>query len=90
MHVQPPVDVVAGIESVVCAEIARLLRIPPERVVASASLADDLGVDSLLYMTMVVGLEQRFDVTLPDEDAARFRRVADVIEAFRGHGGAGR
>jgi acyl carrier protein len=74
----------------VCAEIARLLHIPPERVVASAALAEDLGVDSLLYMTMIVGLEQHFDVTLPDQDAARFTRVTDVIEAFRVHAGTPR
>jgi acyl carrier protein len=69
----------------VCGEIARLLLIPPARVVADATLAEDLGVDSLLYMTMVVGLEQHFDVILPDQEAARLTRVADVIEAFRAH-----
>ena len=78
----------ATFEARVCAEIARLLRIPPDRVVADAVLADDLGVDSLLSMTMVIGLEQHFDCTLPDQEAARLIRVADVIEAFRSHASA--
>lgn len=90
MPTQPTTEVDAVFDRGVCDEIARLLRLQPERVVASASLADDLGVDSLLYMTMVVGLEQHFDVTLPDQDAARFIRVADVIEAFRMHAGGPR
>lgn len=90
MHARPPATCDVDFDRGVCDEIARLLRLQPERVVASASLADDLGVDSLLYMAMVVGLEQHFDVTLPDQDAARFIRVSDVIDAFRTHAGASR
>lgn len=65
--------------------IARLLRVPPERVAADASLAADLGVDSLLHMTMIVGLEQHFDIELPDQEAARLTNVADVIEVVSAH-----
>lgn len=90
MPTRLPADSDAVFDRDVCDEIARLLRLQPERVIASASLADELGVDSLLYMTMVVGLEQYFDVTLPDQDAARFIRVSDVIDAFRIHVGARR
>ena len=65
-------------------EIVRQLAVDAERVVPPASLVDDLGVDSLLHMTMVVGLEQRFGILIPDAVAARFATVADVIEAVRG------
>jgi acyl carrier protein len=52
-------------------------------ILPGASLVDDLGVDSLLHMTMVVGLEQRFDIMIPDAIAARCAVVGDVIEAVR-------
>lgn len=64
-------------------EIALLLHVPVERVTPAASLDVDLGVDSLLHMTMVMGLERQFDIELPDRDAARLKSVADVIEVVR-------
>jgi len=71
------------LEAAILTEIARQLGVAVERIVTNASLADDLGVDSLLHMTMVVGLEQRFEIMIPDALAARFASVGDVIEAVR-------
>lgn len=76
------------LESRIRTEIARQLGVADERVVPGASLVDDLGVDSLLHMTMVVGLEQRFDIMIPDAIAARFADVGDVIEAVRSRAAA--
>ena len=76
-----------GFDDRVRREIARLLRVPPERVTPAASLAADLGVDSLLHMTMIVGLEEHFDLELPDHQAARLTSVADVIAVVREHAG---
>lgn len=73
----------ASLESAIRAEIARQLGVAADRIVPAALLVDDLGVDSLLHMTMVVGLEQRFDMMIPDAVAARFTSVGDVIEAVR-------
>ena len=77
-----------SLDGLILAEIARQLGVDGNRVVPGASLADDLGVDSLLHMTMVVGLEQRFDIMIPDAVAARFAQVGDVIEAVRSRAAA--
>ena len=80
----PPDDQVStSFEATIRVEIARQLGVAGERIVPSASLVDDLGVDSLLHMTLVVGLEQRFGIMIPDALAARFATVDDVIEAVR-------
>lgn len=73
----------AGFDQRVRNEIARLLLVSVERVTPNASLDVDLGVDSLLHVTMVMGLERHFDVELPDRDAARLRIVEEVIELVR-------
>lgn len=71
-----------------------LLHIPVDRLAPAVSLEGDLGIDSLLHMTMVMGLERRFGVELPDRDAAPLKSVADVIEVVRtrlaGRSSAGR
>lgn len=74
-----------GFEQRVRADIARLLLVPVDRVTPTATLDVDLGVDSLLHMTMVMGLEGEFGVELPDRDAARLRTVTDVIDVLRAH-----
>lgn len=66
-------------------EIARLLHVTEDRVTPDAKLADDLDIDSLLHISMVMGLERSFDVMLSDREAAGMVRVADVIEAVRRH-----
>lgn len=72
-----------GLEGRILHEIARLLKLPDDRLATSASLAGDLGVDSLAYLTLIVGLETHFDVEIPDSQAARFTSVSDVITVFR-------
>ncbi len=39
----------------------------------------ELGFDSLQIMNLAVALEQEFDVTIDDEDAAAIVTVADII-----------
>ena len=80
-----PADAPASpaLDASIRAEVARQLGVAGERIVPAASLTEDLGVDSLLHMTLVVGLEQRFEIMIPDSVAARFVCVGDVIDAVR-------
>ena len=41
-------------------------------------LLADLQLDSVSLLTLVVGLEDRFSVTLEEEDAAQVRTVQDL------------
>ena len=44
----------------------------------SDDLLTDLQLDSVGLLTLVVGLEDRFQVTLDEEDAANVRTVQDL------------
>lgn len=79
----------ADFDAAVRREIARLIGTPEARVTPGASLAGDLDVDSLLHISIVMGLERLFDVSIPDTDATRLATVGDVIEAVRGRLGRG-
>ena len=71
------------LEARVVEALAGLLKVDPARLVPAAMLVDDLGVDSLEFLTFVVGLERAFDVEVPDKEAAGMATVADVIEVIR-------
>jgi acyl carrier protein len=48
-------------------------------VTEARNFTEDLGLDSLDLMSAMVDLEELFEVELPDDAAARFTTVADVV-----------
>ncbi|MGL4461041.1 MAG: acyl carrier protein [Planctomycetia bacterium] len=50
-----------------------------------SSLVDDLGFDSLDAVELLMALEEEFDVTIPEEDVAKLRTIADVIRYVMDH-----
>ena len=43
------------------------------------NLVEDLDMDSLDAVEVVMALEDAFDIVIPDEDAEKFRTVADIV-----------
>jgi acyl carrier protein len=39
----------------------------------------DLGIDSLTLVEIVVAVEDRFGLVIPDDDWSRFRKVGDLV-----------
>ena len=50
-----------------------------DEVVPEASFVDDLGADSLDIVELVMGMEEEFDVEIPDEDAEKIQTLGDAI-----------
>jgi acyl carrier protein len=64
----------------VCAIVA--LRLGRERVEPDQRLVEDLGAESLDFVTIAAALERAFDVTIPDEDLYQVETVADFARAL--------
>ena len=73
----------ADLDAAIRRVIATSIGVPGERVVDAASIVDDLGADSLLHITVVMDLERRFGITIPDVEAARLVSVGDVVAVVR-------
>lgn len=43
-----------------------------------------LGLDSIATMEMVNFIEERIDVTFPDEELAKVQRISDLVGLVRG------
>ena len=56
----------------------KLLRVPPENVVPTARLIEDLEMDSLFAAELGLALERKFKIEVPEETLAKFKTVADV------------
>ncbi len=59
--------------------IVEQLDVSEDEVTAEASFVDDLGADSLDVVELVMGLEEEFDIEIPDEDAEKIARVQDAV-----------
>jgi acyl carrier protein len=55
------------------------LKVSGDEVTESASFVDDLGADSLDVVDLVMGLEEEFDIEIPDEDAEKIQTVEQAV-----------
>ena len=60
--------------------IAEQLGVKLEEVTEGASFIDDLGADSLDTVELVMALEEKFGVEIPDEDAEKMATVGEAIK----------
>jgi acyl carrier protein len=56
------------------------LDVKAEKVTEEASFIEDLGADSLDTVELVMALEEKFDIEIPDEDAEKIKTVRDAVE----------
>lgn len=60
--------------------IVEQLGVEEDEVVPEASFVDNLGADSLDIVELVMALEEKFDLEIPDEDAEKIRTVGEAIK----------
>ncbi len=56
------------------------LQIDPSTVTPDAELSADLGINSIELANLVMLCEDKFDITIDDEDLHRFITVGDVVD----------
>ncbi|WP_028708720.1 acyl carrier protein [Propionicicella superfundia] len=53
--------------------------VPVEDVQLDKSFVDDLDIDSLAMVEIIVGIEEKFGVTVPDDEAKNLKTVGDAV-----------
>lgn len=56
------------------------LDVDEDVVTMEASIADDLGADSLDLADIVMSIEEEFDIEVPDDQLANIKLVGDVVK----------
>ena len=60
--------------------IAAQLRADPAAITEETRLVEDLKADSANIMVMIMDLEDRFGITVEDDQIMRMRTVGDVVD----------
>ena len=63
--------------------IAEVLNVDEEEISMETTFVDDLGADSLDVFQIIMGLEEEFDIEIPNEEAEKIVTVADAVEAIK-------
>ena len=63
--------------------IADVLNIEPEEVTVDSAFVDDLGADSLDIFQIIMGIEEEFDIEIPNEAAEQIVTVNDAVEQIK-------
>ncbi|ABV79769.1 acyl carrier protein [Rickettsia bellii OSU 85-389] len=56
-----------------------------EEISVDLRFAEDLGVDSLSTVEIMMEIEKEFGVDVPDEEATKIKKVADVVNYIKEH-----
>jgi acyl carrier protein len=67
------------IEAQIKDAIVEKLGVEESKVTSNASFINDLGADSLDTVELIMELENRFNIQIPDEDQEKIQTVGDAI-----------
>ena len=68
-------EVLAGLAELITDETG----INVSEVALEKSFTDDLDIDSISMMTIVVNAEEKFGVTIPDDEVKNLKTVGDAV-----------
>ena len=64
----------------IVAMFAKILNKKPAEVTPDKRIKEDLAADSLDVVELIMGIEEQFGVTVPDEAAEQIKTVGDLIK----------
>ena len=63
--------------------IAEVLNVDANEITLDTTFVDELGADSLDVFQIIMGLEEEFDIEIPNEEAEKIVSVGDAVEAIK-------
>ena len=60
--------------------LAEQLNIEPETITRDSKIVEDLHTDSLDMVEMLIALEDKYDITVPDEDAKNLDTIGKLVD----------
>ncbi|MDO4788709.1 MAG: acyl carrier protein [Johnsonella sp.] len=62
---------------------AEVLNIDENDISMNSTFIDDLGADSLDIFQIIMGIEEEFDIEIPQDAAEKISTVADAVEQIK-------
>ncbi len=59
--------------------VVEQLSVNADEIKEDSKFVEDLGADSLDVVELVMALEEKFDIEIPDDEAEKIQTVSDVL-----------
>ena len=63
--------------------IVEVLNVEEDDITPDTTFIDDLGADSLDVFQIIMGVEEEFDIEIPNEEAEKIVTVGDAVEQIK-------
>ena len=63
--------------------IAEVLNVDANEITLDTTFVDELGADSLDVFQIIMGIEEEFDIEIPNEEAEKIVSVGDAVESIK-------
>lgn len=63
--------------------IVDVLNVDENEITMDTTFIDDLGADSMDVFQIIMGLEEEFDIEIPNEQAEKIVTVGDAVEQIK-------
>ena len=63
--------------------IAEVLNVDANEITLDTTFVDELGADSLDVFQIIMGIDEEFDIEIPNEEAEKIVSVGDAVEAIK-------
>jgi acyl carrier protein len=77
-----------SLEEKVIAIVSEQLSVPVEEIKLESNFIDDLKADSLDIVELGMAFEDKFGVSIPDEDYEKLKTVGDAVSYIKQRGNA--
>jgi acyl carrier protein len=74
-----PEEIEKKVKEIICGQ----LEVTEDKLKPEASIIDDLKADSLAVVELVLGFEQEFKITIPEEDTEQIKTVGDAVSYIK-------
>ena len=68
------------IDEEIKALVAKVIKVPPEKISLSANLFTDLGIDSLLGVEIFAALDKKYGIDIPEARLKDVKTLQDIIQ----------
>ena len=63
--------------------IAEILEMEPEKIQGDAHFVKDLGMDSMMALEILAGLEKKYRIVIPEETLPKFTNLNVTVEIVK-------
>jgi acyl carrier protein len=65
--------------------VAEITERTPEEIADTALFIDDLGIDSLMAIEMLVAMDKKYKIHIPEEEFGKIKNVNDAVAVVLKH-----